>query len=72
MAAAPIQPVIGDSGSDEVKILRQAFNHLLQVLLSASTTTIGNMQTNILADPLINQILTTREIATMRRFPTHT
>lgn len=71
MAVPKTQPVIGDTGSDELRLLRVCVNRLLVAITDPSNTTVGLIQAAVLADPKISQIVTTRELTRAREFPTH-
>jgi hypothetical protein len=66
-----IQPVIGDTGSNELFCLRKSYNALLDALVAAAD--FPTLQANlILKATNTPKILLTREVPSAREFPEHT
>lgn len=76
--AVTVQPVIGDSGSDEVELLRRQVNILVNFVDTLMTQIAGNanytdFQTDMAAVDItdLREIALTRNIPLPRQFPTH-
>lgn len=66
-----IQPVVGDTGSNELYLLRKSYNALLDAIVAAAdfATLQSNLQLQATNTP---KIVLTRELPRPREFPEHT